>query len=58
MSQKEFDRLMMIAQESIEAAKAMSKKEAIATLNRAGIVTKKGEFTKNYKELKAYSKDK
>ncbi len=56
MSNKDFDRLMDIAQKSIEEAKAMTKKEAIATLNRAGIVTKKGAFTKNYKVLKEYSK--
>lgn len=56
MSNKDFDRLMEIAQESIEEAKTMTKKEAIATLNRAGIVTKKGVFTKNYKALKDYSK--
>lgn len=58
MSDKDFAKLMEIAQESIEAAKTMTKKEAIATLNRAGILTKKGEFTKPYKELKAYSKRK
>ncbi len=58
MSDKDFAKLMEIAQKSIEEAKTMSKKDAIATLNRAGIVTKKGEFTKNYKELKAYSKRK
>ena len=56
MSNTDFDRLMEIAQESIEEAKTMTKKEAIATLNRAGIVTKKGVFTKNYKALKDYSK--
>ncbi|MBN7813430.1 hypothetical protein J0A68_20915 [Algoriphagus sp. H41] len=58
MSDKDFAKLMEIAKESIEAAKTMSKKEAIASLNRAGIVTKKGEFTKNYPALKAHSKRK
>jgi len=58
MSDKEFAKLMEIAKKSIEEAKTMTKKEAIASLNRAGILTKKGEFTKNYPALKAYSKRK
>jgi hypothetical protein len=58
MSDRDFDKLMEIAKERIEAAKTMTKKEAIASLNRAGIVTKKGEYTRNYKGLKAYSKGK
>lgn len=58
MSDKDFAKLMEIAKESIEAAKTMTKKEAIASLNRAGILTKKGEFTKNYPALKAHSKRK
>ena len=58
MSDKDFDKLMEIAKDRIEAVKTMTKKEAIEFLNRAGIVTKKGEFTRNYKELKAYSKSK
>lgn len=58
MSDKDFAKLMEIAQKSIEEAKTMSKKDAIATLNRAGIVTKKGEFNRHYKELKDFSKGK
>ena len=58
MSNKDFDRLMEIAQESIEESKAMTKKEAIATLNRAGIFTKRGQFTKPYKALKEFSEAK
>jgi hypothetical protein len=58
MSDKDFAKLMEIAKESIESAKTMSKKEAIASLNRAGIVTKKGEFNKHYKKLKDFSKEK
>ena len=58
MSDKDFEKLLEIAKESIVESKNMTKKEAIATLNRAGIVTKKGEFTKNYRELKIYSKKK
>jgi hypothetical protein len=49
---------MEIAKANKEAAKTMTKREAIDTLNRAGIMTKKGEFTRNYKELKAFSKRK
>lgn len=58
MSDKDFAKLMDIAQERIEAARTMTKKEAIATLNRAGILTKKGEFTKHYPTLKALKKGK
>lgn len=58
MSDKDFAKLMEIANERLEAAKNMSKKEAIASLNRAGILTKKGEFTKHYPALKAYTKGK
>ena len=58
MSDKDFAKLMEIAKERGEAVKTMTRKEAIASLNRAGILTKKGEFTKNYKKLKAYSKGK
>ena len=58
MEEKDFAKLMEIAKERVEAAKIMTKKEAIATLNRARIVTKKGEFTRNYRELKAHAKGK
>ncbi|MDR7130962.1 hypothetical protein J2X69_003321 [Algoriphagus sp. 4150] len=58
MSDKDFAKLMEIAKESVEAAKTMTKKEAIASLNRAGIVTKKGEFNRHYKVLKDFSKGK
>ncbi len=58
MSDKDYKKMMEIAQKSIEEAKTMTKKEAIASLNRAGILTKKGEFTKNYPALKAQSKRK
>ncbi|MFC5624578.1 hypothetical protein [Algoriphagus winogradskyi] len=58
MSDKDFAKLMEIAKESIEAAKTMSKKDAIASLNRAGILTKDGKFTKHYPALKAHSKRK
>lgn len=58
MNDKEFAKLMEIAQESIEEAKNMTKKEAIASLNRAGIVTKKGQFNRHYKALKEFSEGK
>jgi len=58
MSDKDFAKLMEIAKESIEAAKTMTKKEAIASLNRAGIVTKKGKFNRHYKKLNVFSKEK
>lgn len=58
MSDKDFAKLMEIAKESIESSKTMTKKEAIASLNRAGILTKRGEFTKHYPALKAHSKRK
>lgn len=58
MSDKDFAKLIEIAKESIQASKNMSKKEAIDSLNRAGILTKKGEFTKNYPALRAHAKKK
>jgi TnpA family transposase len=58
MSDKDFSKLMEIAKERREVVKTMTKKEAIASLNRAGILTKKGEFTKHYPALKAYTKGK
>ncbi len=58
MNDRDFAKLMEIAKKRIEAVKTMTKKEAIASLNRAGIVTKKGEYTRNYKKLRAYSKGK
>jgi hypothetical protein len=41
---------MDLADAKLEAVKKMTKKEAILSLNRAGILTKKGKFTKNYAE--------
>lgn len=51
MSDKDFKALMDLASKKLEEAKAMSKKEAIESLNKAGILTKKGKFTKHYTEL-------
>jgi len=51
MNDKDFKALMELAARKLEEAKAMSKKEAIQSLNSAGILTKKGRFTKPYAEL-------
>jgi len=51
MSDKDFKALMELAARKLEEAKTMSKKEAIQSLNSAGILTKKGKFTKPYAEL-------
>jgi hypothetical protein len=51
MSDKDFQILMDLADAQLEEAKKMTKKESILSLNRAGILTKKGKFTKNYAEL-------
>ncbi len=42
---------MELAARKLEEAKTMSKKEAILSLNSAGILTKKGKFMKPYAEL-------
>lgn len=51
MSEKDFEALMELATRKLEEAKNMSKKEAIQALNSAGILTKKGKFTKPYADL-------
>lgn len=51
MTDKELNALMELAARKLEEAKGMSKKEAILSLNNAGILTKKGKFTKPYVEL-------
>jgi hypothetical protein len=56
MKDEEIEKLKEIAKGLKERSKTMTKREAIEVLNRAGIVTKKGEFTSNYKGLKAFSK--
>jgi hypothetical protein len=48
MSDKDFERLMDIAKDALEKAKKMTRQEAIESLNKAGILTKKGKFTKPY----------
>ena len=51
MSNKDIAKLVEIAENAIERARTMTKKEAINSLNEAGIVTKKGKFKKAYIEL-------
>jgi hypothetical protein len=51
MSDKDIAKLVEIAENAIERARTMTKKEAINSLNEAGIVTKKGKFKKAYTEL-------
>lgn len=51
MSDKDIVKLTQLANERLERAKTMSKKEAILSLNEAGILTKKGKFMHAYSEL-------
>jgi hypothetical protein len=51
MSDKDIAKLTELANARLERAKAMSKKEAIASLNEAGILTKTGKFMQAYVEL-------
>jgi hypothetical protein len=51
MSDKDVEKLTDLAKARLHHAKTMSKKEAILSLNRAGILTKKGKFTQAYIEL-------
>ena len=51
MSDKDIEKLTELANARLERAKAMSKKEAILSLNQAGILTKKGKFKQAYVEL-------
>ncbi|WP_184549547.1 hypothetical protein [Mucilaginibacter sp. FT3.2] len=51
MSDKDIEMLIDLARTKLEEAKRMSKKEAILSLNQAGILTKKGKFMKAYNEL-------
>ena len=52
MSDKDIAKLVEIAENAIERVRTMTKKEA-NSLNKAGIVTKKGKFKKAYTELEA-----
>jgi len=48
MSDKDIEVLTDLLKRKLEEVKTMTKKEAIASFNRAGILTKKGKFTKPY----------
>ena len=51
MSDKDIEVLMELAKTKLEQLKDMSKSDVITSLNDAGILTKKGKFTKAYSEL-------
>ena len=51
MSDKDIEMLINLAKIKLEEAEHMSKKEAILSLNKAGILTKKGKFMKAYSDL-------
>ncbi|WP_202909833.1 hypothetical protein [Mucilaginibacter pedocola] len=51
MSNKDIEKLTELAAARLESARSMSKKDAILSLNEAGILTKKGKFTQPYAEL-------
>jgi hypothetical protein len=51
MSDKDIAKLTELANTRLERARAMSKKEAILSLNEAGILTKTGKFMHAYVEL-------
>ena len=51
MSDKDIAKLTELAKTRLTRARAMSKKEAILSLNEAGILTKKGKFMQAYVEL-------
>lgn len=48
MSDEEIQQLIDLAKSKLEEARLMTKKEAILSLNDAGILTKKGGFKKAY----------
>lgn len=51
MSDKDLELLIELAKQKLEEARHMTKREAILSLNNAGILTKKGEFMGAYKPL-------
>jgi hypothetical protein len=51
MSDKDIAKLTELATTLLERAKTMSRKEAVASLNEVGILTKKGKFRKPYAML-------
>ncbi|NRF41181.1 hypothetical protein [Pedobacter foliorum] len=53
MNDKDIEMLIDLARIKLAEAKLMTKKEAILSLNKAGILTKKGKFMKVYSKLEA-----
>lgn len=51
MTDRDIERLIDLAKELQDQAKTMTKKEALMSLNRAGILTMKGKFMKPYRLL-------
>lgn len=51
MSDKDIEMLIDLAKLKLAEAERMSKKEAILSLNKAGILTKSGKFMKAYRDL-------
>ena len=51
MSEKDYKRLMDLAAKLLEDTKSMTKEEALDNLCFAGILDKKGNFTKPYRNL-------
>jgi hypothetical protein len=51
MSDKDIEKLINLAEKKLAEAQSMTKKQAILSLNKAGILTKKGDFMKAYRDL-------
>lgn len=51
MSDKDIEMLIELAKVKLKEAEHMSKKDAILSLNKAGILTKKGKPMKVYSKL-------
>lgn len=58
MKQASIDKLIELSKEELEKSKTRTKEESLNTLVQAGIMTKKGKFTKPYKELSKIIKKK
>lgn len=51
MNDKDYNALMDLLNRKLDESKNLTKKEAINALNKAGILTKQGKFTKPYEKL-------
>jgi|HubBroStandDraft_2_1064218.scaffolds.fasta_scaffold536961_1 hypothetical protein len=56
MSEKDYQKLMELADELLKKAKNHTKEEALQSLIRAGIFDKDGNYTENYPALAAWSR--